>query len=70
MITRHNQRDVSDNVLQFRRDLKQAPLRARCNIPMVVMGGEPEVKEPRALRVTYRCAECGLIEQFKQTGRE
>jgi RNase P subunit RPR2 len=70
MITRHNQqRDAADNVLQFRRDLR-APLCAQCHIPMALMRAVPDIKEPRALRVTYRCAGCGLIEQFSETGRE
>jgi hypothetical protein len=29
---------------------------------MVVMRGEPDLDEPRALRLTYQCVKCGVLE--------
>jgi hypothetical protein len=55
--------EQADNVVQFPRDLKLAPPCAQCHIPMVVVRGEPEPNEPAAISVTYRCAQCGLIER-------
>jgi RNase P subunit RPR2 len=52
-----------DKVVQFPRDLKLAPVCAQCSIPMVIMRGEPEPNEPAAMAVTYRCAQCGLIDR-------
>jgi hypothetical protein len=63
MIARRWQCGQADNVVQFPRELKLAPSCAQCNIPMVVMRGEPEPNEPAAISVTYRCAQCGLIER-------
>jgi RNase P subunit RPR2 len=53
----------TDNVVQFPRDLKPAPPCAQCRIPMVVVRGEPQLNEPATISVTYRCAQCGLIER-------
>ena len=54
-------REEADNVLQFRRDGKRAPLCAQCRIPML-MRGEPDLDETSMIW-TYQCAQCRLIER-------
>jgi RNase P subunit RPR2 len=55
--------EQAHNVVQFPRELKPGPICAQCRIPMVVVRGEPQSKEPATISVTYRCARCGLIER-------
>ena len=55
--------EQAHNVVQFPRALKPAPLCAQCSIPMAVIRAKPEPNEPAAIAVTYRRAQCGLIER-------
>ena len=52
-----------DNVVQFRREQERAPLCAQCGIPMSIVRGEPEIVDVSVMRVTYQCAQCGLVER-------
>ena len=62
MIAHSSQRKHADNVVQFRREQDRAPLCAQCGIPMSIVSGEPEIADLSMMRVTFRCAQCGLIE--------
>jgi hypothetical protein len=50
------------NVLRFRRRTR-VPLCAQCRVPMAVVRGEPDLRNSAELVVTYRCAECGLLDR-------
>ena len=63
MIAHPSQRKHADNVVQFRREQERAPLCAQCGIPMSIVSGEPEIADLSVMRVTYRCAQCGLVER-------
>jgi hypothetical protein len=63
MTSHTQQHERVDNVVQFRRDLRRAPICAQCRISMVIVRGEPWFDRPGAMQVTYRCAECGLRER-------
>jgi len=63
MIAHSSQRKHADNVVQFRREPERAPLCPQCGIPMSIVRGEPEIADVSVMRVTYRCAQCGLIER-------
>jgi hypothetical protein len=63
MIAHSSQRKHADNVVQFRREQVRAPLCAQCGIPMSIVRGEPEIADVSVLRVTYRCAQCRLVER-------
>jgi uncharacterized Zn finger protein len=67
MIAHSSQRKHPDNVVQFRREQERAPLCAQCGIPMLVVRGEPEIVDVSVMRVTYRCAQCGLVERKNVT---
>jgi hypothetical protein len=57
------------NILPFRRDqLRDHPLCAQCRLPMTIDRCEPGFEKSISMVVTYRCAECGLLEraQFQQ----
>jgi hypothetical protein len=62
MIAHSSQRKHADYVVQFRREQERAPLCAQCGIPMSIVRGEPE-SDVSVMRVTYRCAQCGLLER-------
>ena len=62
MIAHSSQRKHADNVVPFRREPERAPLCAQCGIPMLMVRGEPEIADV-SVRVTYRCAQCGLVER-------
>ena len=66
MIMQGSQRNYPDNILQFRRELKRAALCAQCRIPMILVRGEPEIADASAMRFTYQCAECGLVERINE----
>ena len=63
MIAHSSQRKHADNVVQFRREQERAPLCAQCGIAMSIVSGEPEIADLSVMRVTYRCAQCGLVER-------
>jgi hypothetical protein len=65
MIAHSSQRKHADNVVQFRREQERAPLCAQCGIPMSIVRGEPDMADANAMRVTYRCAQCGLVERIR-----
>ena len=67
MIAHLSQRKYPDNVVQFRREQERAPLCAQCGILMSVVRGEPEIVDVSVMRVTYRCAQCGLVERKNVT---
>ena len=69
MTLRSRQREVDDNVLQFRRELKREPRCAQCRIAMIIIRGEPDFDQPGRIRATYRCIQCGLIERCDLIGR-
>jgi hypothetical protein len=48
--TRMIAREQAHNVVQFPRELRPGPLCAQCRIPMVVVRGEPQPKEPLQFR--------------------
>jgi hypothetical protein len=66
MIAPSCQPEQSQNILQFRRDLKFAPKFApkcaQCRLRMAIMRAEPDLKTPE-FRITYRCLECGLLDR-------
>ena len=45
------------------REPKPGPSCAQCRTPMVLVRGEPELSEPVAICVTYRCPGCELKER-------
>jgi predicted RNA-binding Zn-ribbon protein involved in translation (DUF1610 family) len=69
MIAHSSQPEQSQNILQFRRDLKFAPKCAQCGLRMAIMRAEPDLKA-REFRITYRCLECGLLDRFPYSNTE
>jgi uncharacterized Zn finger protein len=63
MIAHSWQRKRADNVVQFRCEEERSPLCAQCGILMSIVRGEPEIADVSVMRVTYRCAQCGLVER-------
>jgi hypothetical protein len=63
MIAHSSQRKHADNAVQIRREQERAPLCAQCGIPMSIVRGEPEIVDVSVMRVTYQCAQCGLVER-------
>ena len=63
MMAHSSQHKRAENVAQFRREQERAPLCAQCRLPMSIVSGEPEVADLSVMRVTYRCAQCGLVER-------
>src|SRR4051795_10376445 len=49
----------------FRREELGAPSCAQCHASMAVIRGEPDFENPSSIVVTYRCAECGLLERAR-----
>ena len=49
----------------FRREELCAPSCAQCHASMAVIRGEPDFENPSSIVVTYRCAECGLLERAR-----
>jgi hypothetical protein len=51
------------DIHQMGRFVKPAPLCAQCRTHMFVVRGEPELHDDGVMWVTYRCFDCGLLEQ-------
>ena len=68
MMAHSSQHKHAENVAQFRREQERAPLCAQCGIPMSIVSGEPEIADLSVIRVTYRCAQCGLAERKNRAG--
>jgi hypothetical protein len=61
-----NQAQNTADILLFRRNrLRDHPSCAQCRVPMTIDRCEPDFEKPISMVVTYRCAECGLIEQAR-----
>ena len=59
-----NQAQNATNVLPFRRNsLREPPLCAQCRAPMKIDRCEPVFGNSTSMMVTYRCAECRLLER-------
>ena len=57
------------NILPFRRDRGDHPRCAQCRAPMTISRGEPDFEKSISMVVTYRCANCGLLERRAQIER-
>ena len=51
------------NVPSRRKRLRDYPLCAQCRAPMTTDRCEPDFEKSISVVVTYRCAECGLLER-------
>jgi hypothetical protein len=52
------------NILPFRRNsLREPPFCAQCRAPMKIDRCEPDFKKSSSMVITYRCAECSLLER-------
>ena len=61
-----NQAQNTADILPFRRyPLRDHPPCAQCRVPMTIDRCEPDFEKSISMVVTYRCAECGLIEQAR-----
>ena len=59
-----NQAQNAINVLPFSRNsLREPPFCAQCRAPMKIDRCEPDFENSGSMVVTYRCAECSLMER-------
>jgi hypothetical protein len=67
-----NEAQNATNILPFRRNsLREPRFCAQCRAPMKIDRCEPNFENSTSMLVTYRCAECSLLEraQTKPRGR-